>query len=373
MRASARLPSFRFVGNTLEPLRGLFLASDRARSSNAPSKSGDPEGGKRITLKTAQPSTLLGEHDFHGDQPWRTLLGVYWPERGQLLLSGAFWFVKSSPVWLMPIITANVIDFLTVPGRHPLSSLWWNAFWGTLCILQNVPTHIWHNNALSLAVRRAETRLRSALCRHLQQLSISYYKHTSAGLLQSKVMRDVENIGLATRELFNNGLYSICTVIITLAVTAIRAPWFVPIFLLATPLVVALRSVLRRRLGSANHHFRREFEGLAARLLGMLNMIPVTRAHAVEDDEIAQVENRLGQVQVAGLRLDMQNGVVNAASWVTLTQFSLVGSDLQRLAQLPQNSAADRRRRGAHERLFQHAHRHARDFPEHAAHHRARF
>ena len=276
-------------------------------------------------MKKDQPSTPLREHDFHGDQPWRTLLGLFWPERGQLLLSSAFWLLKTSPVWLMPIITANVIDILTAPGRHPLSSLWWNAFWGSLCILQNVPTHIWHNNALSLAVRRAETRLRSALCRHLQELSISFYKHTSTGLLQSKVMRDVENVGLATRELFNNGLYSICTVIITLAVTAVRAPWFVPIFLLATPLVVALRSVLVHRLGAANHHFRREFEGLAARLLGMLNMIPVTRAHAVEDDELAQVENRLGQVQAVGLRLDMQNGVVNTLSWVTLTQFSLVG------------------------------------------------
>ncbi len=137
-------------------------------------------------------------------------------------------------------------------------------------------------------------------------------------------MRDVENIGIATREVFNTGLFSICTVIITLTVTAFRSPWFIPMFLLAAPLVVALRAVLRRRLGTVNHQFRREFERLAARMLGMLAMIPVTRAHAVEEDEIAQVENRLGQVQEAGLRLDMQNGVVNTASWVTLTQFSLM-------------------------------------------------
>jgi ATP-binding cassette subfamily B protein len=290
----------------------------------AESKLGAPTAG-RTTLRNDQPSALLREHDFRGDQPWRTLLGLFWPERGQLLVSTVFWLFKASPVWLLPIITANVIDILTAPGRHSLRALWWNAFWGSLCILQNVPTHIWHNNALSLAVRHAETRLRSALCRHLQELSISYYKHTSTGLLQNKVMRDVENIGLATRELYNNGLYSVCTVIITLAVTAVRAPWFVPIFLLATPLVVVLRSVLVQRLGTVNHQFRREFEGLAARLLGMLNMIPVTRAHAVEDDELAQVENRLGQVQSAGLRLDMQNGVVNTASWVTLTEFSLLG------------------------------------------------
>ncbi len=276
-------------------------------------------------MKHDPSSNGLRDHEFHGDKPWRTLLALYWPERGQLVVSTVFWVIKTSPIWVMPIITANVIDILSAPQTHHLGSLWWNAFWGTLCILQNVPTHIWHNNALSRAIRRSETRLRSALCRHLQELSISFHKHTSTGLLQSKLMRDVENIGLATREVFNTGLYAICTVILVLTVTALRAPWFVPIFLTVTPLVAGLYVAMRRRLGTANTQFRREFEGLAARMLGMLAMIPVTRAHAVEDDEIAQVENRLGQVQEAGLRLDMQNGVVNTISWVTLTQFSLVG------------------------------------------------
>lgn len=276
-------------------------------------------------MKEDPSHNLLRESSFHAAKPWRTLLALFWPERGQFALSTLWWVIKTSPLWVMPVITANVIDILSSPQTHRLSSLWWNAFWGTLCILQNTLTHVWHNDALSRAVRRSETRLRSGLCRHLQALSISFYKHTSTGLLQSKVMRDVENIGLATREIFNNGLFSVCTVIITLGVTAWRAPWFVPIFLLATPLVAALREVIRRRLGGVNHQFRREFEGFAARLLGMLAMIPVTRAHAVEDDEIAQVESRLGQVQAAGLRLDRQNGVVNSAAWVALTQFSLVG------------------------------------------------
>ena len=275
-------------------------------------------------MKNLPLTKLLGEHDYHGDRPWRTLLALYWPERGQFVLSTVFWLIKTSPAWVMPVITANVIDILASPATHRLSSLWWNAGWGTFLVLQNVPTNIWHNNALSLAVRRTETRLRSTLCRHLQQISISFYKHTSTGLLQTKVMRDVENIGLATRELYMNGLYTVITVIITLAVTAHRAPWFVPIFLLTTPLVAGLHRFLKHRLSGANTRFRREFEGLAARFLGMLDMIPVTRAHAVEDDELAQMENRLGQVQEAGLHLDRQNGVVGASTWVVLTEFSLL-------------------------------------------------
>lgn len=270
-------------------------------------------------------TTVSRERKFHGDRPWRTLLSLYWPERGHFALATLFWFVKSSPTWALPVITANVIDIISAPQTHRLSSLWWNAGCGLLIILQNAVTHVWHYNALSLAVRRTETRLRSVLCRHLQQLSITYYKHTSTGLLQSKIMRDVENIGLATRDLYGSGLYTVCTVVITLVVTAQRAPWFVPIFLLTTPVVALLHHLLRDRLGRVNNRFRLEFERLSARFLGMLDMIPVTRAHAAEEAELAQIENRLGQVQEAGLRLDRQYGAVNSVAWVTFTQFSLAG------------------------------------------------
>ena len=266
-----------------------------------------------------------GELDFRADSPWRTLVNLFWPERRPLALSLVLFLIKASPVWVLPVVTANVIDLVASPARHHLSELWWNALLGSVLILQNVPTHAAYYNALSLAVRRVETRLRSVLCRHLQQLSISYYKHASTGALQSKVLRDVESLGMATRELFSNGINSICTVVVIIGVTSVRAPMFLVIFLATAPLAAVLRRVLSKRLQRANQVFRQQFEGMTARLLGMIDMIPVTRAHAVEEDEIAQVETRLGQVQEAGLKLDAQNGFVGALVWVVFTQFNLLG------------------------------------------------
>lgn len=276
------------------------------------------------TIFPAPPSFRQRDHS-PGESSWRALGALLWPERGQFAVSTLFWLVKSSPTWALPVITANVIDLVSAPGRHPLSSLWWNAAWGALFIAQYAVTHVRHYDALSLAVRRTETRLRAALCRHLQQLSISYYKHANTALLQVKVLRDVENIGLATRDLYASGLYALCTVAITLGVTALRVPWFVPILLLTTPVAAGLTHFLRERLGGVNHRFRREFEGLSARLLGMFDMMPVTRAHAVEEDELAQIDDRLGQVQAAGLHLDRRYGAVNSAAWVTFSLFSLAG------------------------------------------------
>ena len=250
---------------------------------------------------------------------------MYWPERSLLGVSTVLWLVRSSPFWVLPLVTANVIEIVAAPATHPLSSLGWNAAWGTAFILQHLVTHGWHYGTLSLAVRRIEARLRLAVCRQLQLLSVSYHKHTNSGALQSKVMQDVENVGLTLRELYSNGLYAVCTVLVTLAVVACRAPGFVPILLLTAPAAAGLHSFLRARLGEASRRFRLETEALSARLRGMLDMVPVTRAHAVEDEELARTARHLDRVQAAGLRLDQQYGAAHAAAWVVFAEFGLLG------------------------------------------------
>ena len=269
--------------------------------------------------------SLPGDPSLQPGRTWRKLLALYWPERRLLGFSTALWLVRSSPFWALPLITANVIEIISAPAAHPAGSLAWNAAWGTVLILQHLLTHGWHYSTLSLAVRRIEARLRLAVCRRLQLLSVSYHKRTHSGALQSKVMLDVENVGLTLRELYSSGLYAVCTLGVTLAVVAWRAPGFVPILLLTTPVAAGLHYYLRERLGAASHRFRCETEALAARLRGMFDMIPVTRAHAVEDDELARTERHVCQVQAAGLRLDRQYGTANAAAWVVFAEFGLLG------------------------------------------------
>ncbi len=272
------------------------------------------------------PSPCLQQnHSPRLGRTWLRLLALYWPERSLLGMSTVLWFGRSLPFWALPIITANVIEIVSAPATHSLGSLGWNAAWGTGFILQHFVTHGWHYRTLSLAVRRIEARLRLALCRRLQSLSVSYHQQTHSGVLQSKIMHDVENVGLTLRELYSTGLYALCTVLVTLAVVACRAPAFVPILLLTTPVAAGLHHLLRERLGEASHVFRRETEGLSARLRGMLDMIPVARAHAVEEDELARTERHLSRVQAAGLRLDRQYGEGNAAAWVVFAEFGLLG------------------------------------------------
>ena len=82
----------------------------------------------------------------------------------------------------------------------------------------NVPTNYMYTRYKSLATRYAETGLRKALVRKLQQLSISYHKETQSGRLQSKIMRDVEAVEMLSTQLLISTLNIALNISVALAV-----------------------------------------------------------------------------------------------------------------------------------------------------------
>ena len=141
--------------------------------------------------------------------------------------------VKASPIWLLPLFTANIID--VVIEHRPERQLWVQAAILLVVLLQNVPVHTTYVRTVSRAIRTMETRLRGTLCRRMQQLSIGFHRRSDPGILQSKVMRDVENVGLAVRESFDLGVGAITSLVGGITITAVKAPVFLPLLLLALP------------------------------------------------------------------------------------------------------------------------------------------
>ncbi|HEX8629013.1 MAG TPA: ABC transporter ATP-binding protein [Catenuloplanes sp.] len=244
----------------------------------------------------------------------RTALRLYAGQRGRLLLAALAFTAKHSPVWVMPLLTANMID--AVVQRRPLATLWVNAAVMAVLIVQNVPLNWAYARWLSLAVRTVETELRIALCHRLQQMSIGYHRRMSAGVLQAKVIRDVENIVETSRQTFDSGMAALTTLIGAVVLTALRAPEFLPVFLVAVPAAALLVQAMRRRMRDRNAVFRRQVEKLSARVSEMTHLIPVTRAHALESHELGRVDVTLHDVRRAGIRLDVLNGRFSALAWV---------------------------------------------------------
>ena len=235
-----------------------------------------------------------------------------------------FYIIKHSPEWLRPLIIANIIDIISNQDTHSLRELFLNGGILAVAIVQNIPTHYLHIRFMSTATRRMETNLRSAIARRLQELSIGFYHRNSTGALQNKILHDVEDIQLLTRNIFQFLPSTVLTIIIALSVTALRAPWFLLFFLATVPIAAVLIRMLKGPIRVRNHRLRRQFEGMSAHLLEMIKLIPIARAHGVEIAEIERTERKLTAVQQAALQVDSINAITNASSWVTLRLFGCV-------------------------------------------------
>ncbi|MDX2188135.1 MAG: ABC transporter ATP-binding protein [Opitutaceae bacterium] len=263
------------------------------------------------------------DHRFSGETPVRTLLYLYRGERRRLIWGSVYHCIKHSPVWVMPWITANVIDIVAKPENHQPSELWWNAGILVLLLLQNIPINYLYVRSISKASRSLELKLRSALCRRLQHLSIGYYSRQSAGALQAKVLRDVESVEQVTRGIFETGLTAIVNLVFALLVTALNVPWFLLFFAASIPLTVWLMRLLHKHVTKRNATLRQEIESMNSRVGEMTSLIPITRAHALEGSALERIEASLARVAAAGLKVDETNAVYGAVSWVVFNAFNM--------------------------------------------------
>ncbi|NEO71602.1 ABC transporter ATP-binding protein [Moorena sp. SIO3H5] len=283
---------------------------------------------KALSLESVTAASNLPKEsppqEYRSEYPFRTLLYLYRQDLGKIGLSMAVYVIKHSPEWIRPLVIANVIDIISNPSTHPLSELWINGAILGISILQNIPTHYLHIRFMSLATRNMESNLRSVITQQLQLLSIGFYKNNSKGALQTKLLRDVEQIqGLATT-LFQFVPSAVLTILVAIVATAIRAPWFLLFFLGTVPAAVILISILRRPIRDRNSAFRQQLEEMSASLIEMIQLIPVTRAHGAQQTEMERIDGKLVTVKEAAVRLDSINAITDASSWVTLRLFSLV-------------------------------------------------
>jgi len=255
------------------------------------------------------------------DHPARALARMFRGQRRRLVLAALAFAAKHSPIWVLPLLTANVIDVVVDHG--PLSQLWWNAGIMAVLILQNLPLAQVYVHMLSRSVRTVETSLRIALAQRLQELSIGFHRRVSAGVLQAKIVRDVENVVESTRQSFDAGMSAITTLAGAIVITALRVPEFLPVYLVAVPAAAALVVSMRRRMAARNAAFRAQVENMSARVSEMTHLIPITRAHGLERDELERMDATLVGVRNAGIRLDVTNGWFGALSWMLMQLLSV--------------------------------------------------
>ena len=251
----------------------------------------------------------------------KLLLMLYNGHYVKLFFSAIFFIIKSSPAWVLPIITSKVINIATEKPENAVFQLsMWMLLLAALLAL-NIPTHYIHTKLFSLARRSVEAGLRGAMIRKLQQLSISFHKEMQSGKIQSKIMRDVEAIEMLSNQVFTSLLGIILNLSVSLVVVLFTNKIVFIFFVLCAPVAASTVFAFRNKIRKKNRDFREGVEETSAEVLDMVELIPVTRAHALENEEISKFTNQLNIVAENGYKLDLVQNLFGATSWVVFQIF----------------------------------------------------
>ena len=253
---------------------------------------------------------------FSTRRPVRTFLHFLQATPTDLVGWTVLFFIKTSPALLLPVLLAESIR---VVGLHEAgaghSLAWMYAGYGIL-LAANIPLHLIYIRMTSTRLRGMELRLRSALVRRLQQLSMAYHGGRESGRLQSKVLRDVDEVVRLGDMFFQQFLGAVIAVVFALVYTVVQEPWVALGYVVAGPLSVGLIHVFRGSMQRRNDAFSREVESMSQRVTEMIGMVPVTRAHGLEEVEVNAMNTRLENVRTTGRRVDTVNALFASSSWV---------------------------------------------------------
>ncbi|MET0304250.1 MAG: ABC transporter ATP-binding protein [Microbacteriaceae bacterium] len=266
----------------------------------------------RITLVDSE---ALLTSSVRRSQPLRSLLRMLRPHRiGMGLAVGAF-VVKDSAVWVMPPVTAAIIDLVVAGG--PITNIGWWALVAVTVLALNYPFNMIVVRLTSTANRALAYTVRAGLAARLQRLSLGFHNRQSASVVQTKIVRDVENLELMLAQVFPTVVSALSTLVGALLVTAFTVPLFVGVFAVAIPVAASLIVYIRRRAATRNEAFRLEVERLSAGVSEMAALMPITRGHGLEDVATARVAEHADSVRRAGRDLDVLNGRFGALSWIS--------------------------------------------------------
>ena len=260
----------------------------------------------------------------HKKHPLIILIRLYKGNYHKFAAAVFFFFIKHCPVWVLPIVTANIINDVTTHSPDTYQNTIFYSIIMIGLIILNVPTNYMYTRYKSLATRYAETGLRKALVRKLQQLSISYHKETQSGRLQSKIMRDVEAVETLSTQMFLSILNIALNIGVALFVTVSKSLIVFLFFLLTTPLAAATMVFFRNIMKKRNTEFRKEMEETSARVMEMVELIPVTRAHALEEEEVTKMSGQLFAVAEKGYKLDVIQALFGSVGWAIFQVFQVV-------------------------------------------------
>ncbi len=241
---------------------------------------------------------------------------VFRRDCAKLIASSLVYLVKASPIWVMPLVTSDVINMITERPDGFLLRIIIDAVIFCVFLVQNIPTHMWYSSIINKMLRNTSAGIKSSVIRKLQRLSITYHKEMEGGKIQSKFLHDIDSVDLYYRNVVSVLIPNIIGAIVSAAIALYRSPLVTLFFLAIIPLNILNAFLFRKKMQQTNSAFRVENEKMSSKLTTMLQMLTLTKAHGLETAETVAVQRQIDSVTQVGLKLDKTNSYFGALTWV---------------------------------------------------------
>lgn len=244
--------------------------------------------------------------------------------RLKITFSLIMFFIKDIYAIVAPIATANIIDIVVEGGDNIWAGIIKNAAVVMFVYIIHIPLHIIYAKYTDNMLRTISAGMRRTLIRKLQHLSITYHKEIESGRVQSKFIRDIEAMERLLTQIVKSIIPSIMFLIANIIIV-IRTSWVVAIFFaLVVPIQVIVSSFFRKNLRAVNSDFRKANEQMSAKVSEMINMIPVTKAHGLDEEELIKLETKIKGLRTKALGVDGANARFGSSLHITFQIFSLI-------------------------------------------------
>jgi ATP-binding cassette subfamily B protein len=261
--------------------------------------------------------------DGSGKAPFGVLSQIFKGNYLKIIFATFLHMVDGCGNWVKPLATANIINAVTDPSPGSLRVISINSIVLILAFLLHTPFSIIYSRKIYRILRTIGAGLRNTLVRKLQHLSLTYHKEIESGKLQSKFLRDIEAIEAMNHLFIKMVVPTLLYLIIYTAITWTKSKAVTLFFLFVVPVNVLLIYLFRRKISANNRDFRHENENVSANVTTMIEMIPVTKAHGLEEEEIAKLEERIRLLKNKGFELDNTNAFFGSALWVVSNLLSI--------------------------------------------------
>ncbi len=219
--------------------------------------------------------------------------------------------------WILPLATANIINAVTYQKPNSMVVVLLNFLAICVSALINIPLLQIYTLRINRLLRSIGAGLRNTLVKKLQSLSITYHKEIESGRMQAKFIRDIEAIEFFNSHVVKTIIPLVIHIMIYFSIALSKSGAVAIFYLIVIPVNVLLVNIVRRQVQKNSRRFREENENVSASVATMIEMIPVTKAHGLENEEIAKLEKNIQELKAAGLSVERTNSLLASFFYVS--------------------------------------------------------